>query len=454
MDPKPSGGLAWRRFAFHSPFIHEVIPVFVQLTKDFLGHPPGQRIDVADEQAQLLMQRGLAEAVPGDPLTPLVNRAADQLTARLSESVHAALRQVAEAPTPRRTGRPALFGPDGDGAPKKSFGDWLLHVARNDEPYLEKSYGTVRTKAALNEASGTGGGYLVPPEFYDGLMRVVAENTFFRRRAFVQPMAAAALQFPYLDVTTPQAAGVSPFFGGVQMTWTEEAQARSESEPSFKMMELKAHELSGYAVSSNVLLQDAGVGLEKFLLTLFGQAIGWFEEYAFLQGNGVGKPLGVLNSPAAIAVNRADANKVQLADVAAMLARLLPSSQRRAIWVVHPFVLAQLVQLADAGGNVVWLPGSGGAQDGVPGTLFGLPVITSEKVPALGTKGDCCLIDPHMYVIGDRLQIEIAASEHVHFLKNQMTWRVVERVDGQPWLEKPITLQDGASTVSPFVVLN
>ena len=41
-----------------------------------------------------------------------------------------------------------------------------------------------------------------------------------------------------------------------------------------------------------------------------------------------------------------------------------------------------------------------------------------------------------------------------NWYKNQMTWRVVERVDGQPWLEKAVTLQDGTSTVSPFVVLN
>ena len=38
--------------------------------------------------------------------------------------------------------------------------------------------------------------------------------------------------------------------------------------------------------------------------------------------------------------------------------------------------------------------------------------------------------------------------------KNQTTWRVVERVDGQPWLDNVITLQDGTSTVSPFIVLN
>jgi HK97 family phage major capsid protein len=63
-------------------------------------------------------------------------------------------------------------------------------------------------------------------------------------------------------------------------------------------------------------------------------------------------------------------------------------------------------------------------------------------------------VDPALYVIGDRMQIEVAASEHVNFLKNQMTWRVVERVDGQPWLEKPITLQDSTTQISPFVYLH
>ena len=103
------------------------------------------------------------------------------------------------------------------------------------------------------------------------------------------------MQIPYLDITTAQSAGVSPFFGGVQMYWTAEAQTRTETEPQFKQMELKAWELSGYSVSSNVLLQDSIIGLEKFLMTLFAKSIAWFEEYAFLQGNGAGKPQGMLN---------------------------------------------------------------------------------------------------------------------------------------------------------------
>src|SRR5260370_17702236 len=102
-------------------------------------------------------------------------------------------------------------------------------------------------------------------------MDIAAEETFFRKRAFVQPMGSATLQFPYLDVTTVQSAGVSPFFGGLQMAWTAEAQTRTEYEPQFKMAELKAWELSAYSVSSNVLLQDPAFGLEKFLFTLFAR---------------------------------------------------------------------------------------------------------------------------------------------------------------------------------------
>ena len=66
---------------------------------------------------------------------------------------------------------------------------------------------------------------------------------------------------------------------------------RTETEQQFKMMELKAHELSGYSDSSNVLLQDSAFGLEKFPMTLFARAIAWSEDFAFLQGNGVGKPI-------------------------------------------------------------------------------------------------------------------------------------------------------------------
>jgi len=438
--------------------------MFVQLLKDFLGKKAGERLSVDDAEGQTLVAGGVATAVKDDPLNDLVGRELagflDRFTKSMDAVISAALQKFAEAQKlAHKHATPILFGPSGDGDPKgKSFGDWLLGVARNDRGYLEKHYGSRfnewTQKAALGESSGAAGGYTVPPEFYQALMTIVAENTFIRPRAFVAPMAAATLQIPYLDITTVQSAGVSPFFGGVQMYWTAEAQTRTETEPAFKQMELKAWELSGYSVSSNVLLQDSVIGLEKFLMVLFAKAIAWFEEYAFLQGNGVGKPIGMLNAGAAVSVSRAGSNLVQFADVAGMWSKLLPSSWGSAIWTFSPTVVPQLLHLKDGANRAIFISIDQGITKTPTWSLLGRPAFPTEKVPPLGTSGDLMLLDPALYVIGDRMSVEVAASEHVNFLKNQMTWRVVERVDGQPWMEKPVTLQDGSTQVSPFVYLH
>jgi HK97 family phage major capsid protein len=448
---------------------HRGTRMFIQLKQPFNGKPIGERIDVSQDHADVLIKRGIAEAVQGDPLNDLVQRQVggmlESLTKGLNDTITETLKQFAKAQSKsNKNGLPEIFGAGQTGDSRYSFGDFCLAVATKNLRRLEDVYnahtvdpkGNIIGKAAMAEGSGTVGGYIVPPDFARQLLAVVSERALIRSRAFVQPMASATLQFPYLDITTAQSAGVSPFFGGVQMYWTEEAQTRTETEPAFKMMELKAHELSGYSVSSNILIQDAAFGLEKFLMQLFSQAIAWFEDYAFLQGNGVGKPTGMLNAGAALTYTRAGGAgnaSVAFGDVAGMWSNLLPYSWNNAIWLFSPSVVPQLLQLKDGANRAIFISVDQGAVKQPTWALLGRPAIPTEKLPALGGTGDLFLIDPQFYVIGDRMQIEIAASEHVNFLKNQMTWRVVERVDGSPWLDKPITLQDATTKVSPFVAL-
>ena len=436
--------------------------MFIQLKRAYFGKQPGERVDVEEISGKSLIEQGIAEAVPGDHLGALIEKQIggmlEGLSRGLNDTIQKTLEQVARGQTlSRRNAVPLLFGEGRHGDVKHHFGDWLLHVAQNDKAYLEKEYGSGFSpwqKAAMGEASGIAGGYTVPPDFYHQLLAIAAEESTFRQHAFVQPMASATLQFPFLDLTTVQSAGVSPFFGGVQAYWTAEAQTRTETEPQFKMMELKANELSGYSVSSNILLQDAAFGLEKFLMTLFGRAVAWFEEYAFLQGNGVGKPLGIVNAPATIFITRATTGHFSFGVVAGMLAALLPASYTKARWYISPTVVQDLLQLKDGANRAMFLSIDQGVTKPPVWKLLNLPVTITEKLPALGVKGDVLLVDPSLYVIGDRMQLEIAASEHVNFLKNQTTWRFVQRVDGQPWMEKKITLQDGTTVVSPFVGIN
>ena len=304
-------------------------------------------------------------------------------------------------------------------------------------------------------------------------MTVAAENAVIRPSATIAPMASATLQVPYIDMTTPQAAGVSPYFGGVQMKWTGEAQTAHGNGAAVQAGRVEgvgavrlgrgepAAAGRGRRRTSPRAPWGGGSGvrgaLDVYLSTVFGLAAAWAEDYACLQGDGVAKPQGIVNSPASATVTRATGG-------ADPVRRRLRHGGEAAAVELRPCLLGAFAELRAAIVVAQGRDGAGGAAGGRPGdgvwpqrrnwSLLGFPMFCSEKLPPLGTKGDLILIDPRYYLIGDRMQATLAVSDHMNFLKNQVTFRLTRRCDGQPWIEKPITLQDGTATVSPFVVLN
>jgi HK97 family phage major capsid protein len=435
--------------------------MFVQLTKDYFGQKAGARVDVDEPAARSLIEQGVAEAVHGDPLGPVVARSMETLltglTNSLNTTIDATLREFAAARTrSRKNAVPAIFGEGHSGDPRRTFGSYLLAVRHHDTRALDEMGSHFADwdsgqKAAMATTSGTAGGYTVPTQFLPTLLQAASEQAIVRPRATVIPMTGRSIQVPYLDVTNVPSAGDTAFFGGLVGRWTEEASTLNETEPTFRQLELVAHELSGYSLMSNALLADNAVGLEALLTRLFGGAIAWFEDYAFLNGNGAGKPLGVTNAPAALAVSRNTGGSFKLVDAGTMLGKLLPGwGPQTTCWVIHPSVISQMVQMVSAAAGVGWLDN---LRDKLPMNLLGLPVAISEKLVALGNAKDVVLCDFRHYVIGDRQEVEIAYSEHFKFTNNQGTWRFVCRVDGQPWLRSAITLSDASSTVSPYVYL-
>ena len=87
--------------------------------------------------------------------------------------------------------------------------------------------------------------------------------------------------------------------------------------------------------------------------------------------------------------------------------------------------------------------------------LYGFPVLFHDRSPALGTKGDLVLADLSAYLIKDGSGPMVAVSEHFRFQNDEVAFRLVFNVDGQPWLNEPIALEGStANTVSPFIVLD
>jgi HK97 family phage major capsid protein len=331
----------------------------------------------------------------------------------------------------------------------KSFGEFMvaiynLRTAGKYDPRLYKM-----EQKDLAAEVGISGGFLVPSDFQSEILTARAESSFVRRHARVVPMGSRLVPFPALDYSQG-AAGVSAFFGGVRVYYVDENVAITESQPRFKQVELHARDLAGYCEIPNSLLRDSPVSIEAFLRGpgSFGGALGWQEDYDCIRGNGAGRPLGVLNSPAKLTVTRNTANDFKFVDAVTMKSKMLMTS--RPVWVISQSVMPKVYSMVDAANNIIWLPN---AREGAPETLLGYPIFWTEKVPALGTQGDVCLIDFGMYLLGDRAGITMDVDTSFKFQNNQTAFRAVESIDGQPWLANTITLADG-TTVSPYVVLN
>lgn len=298
------------------------------------------------------------------------------------------------------------------------------------------------------------GGFLIPESLRSELLKVALESAVVRPRARVIPMETLRVPFPAIDSTS----NVNSVYGGITTYWTEEGGKLQGSKPRFGRVVLDAKKLTAYTEIPNELLTDSLISLTAFVDEAFPEALAFAEDQAFLTADGVGKPLGALNGAAAISVTRATASEINFLDVINMYSRMLPQSIGRSVWLAAPDAFPQLAQMALTQGTdgiaspAMWMTG-GQAIDGPPVSLMGRPVIFTEKVPAMGNVGDLSLVDFGFYLVGDRQAMQAKQSDDFKFDTDEVAFRVIERVDGRPWLQSAITPANGGATLSPIVKL-
>lgn len=323
-----------------------------------------------------------------------------------------------------------------------SFGEFLDAVRFGD------SKG--RLQAIRNDLSmGTGseGGFAVPEQFRDDLLQLTAEQSIVRPRAQVIPAGSP----PDAKITIPSfVQGASGVYGGATVAWIEEGGAKPKTDAKLGEVTLEPHEVAAHVVVTDKLLRNWGAA-SSFIRNLLSQAMVSAEDLAFLKGDGSGKPSGVIPAAGRIVINREVAGKISYLDLVQMRSRFLPNSVENAVWVVAQSALPQIMTLQDPNGNYIFIQGD--ASKGIPATLMGIPIRFTGKTGPLGQVGDVALLDLSYYLIKDGSGPFILASEHVEFVNNKTVIKCFWNVDGKPWVEAPLKLEDGVTTASPYVVL-
>jgi HK97 family phage major capsid protein len=299
----------------------------------------------------------------------------------------------------------------------------------------------------MSMKEGVQGGILVPKEWQSTLRKFDPQSAIVRPRATIIPAGEypdAEVSFPALDQSAEK--GV---YSGVTVTWTGEGGSMSKSaSPTFREVNLKPHEVSAYIVITDKLLRNSAAA-SALIETLLRQAMAAAEDVAFLRGNGVAKPTGILGHKANILVNRNTAGTVKYDDLVEMEGKSRAGGNY--IYLANQGIKPKLMTMVDGAGQLIWQTS---ARDGQPNSLLGRSLVYNERNPVLGSKGDLQLLDLSHYMIKDGSGIYLSASEHPLFTSNKTIIKAVWNVDGKPWLTEPLTLEDGETQVSPFVSLD
>jgi HK97 family phage major capsid protein len=140
-----------------------------------------------------------------------------------------------------------------------------------------------------------------------------------------------------------------------------------------------------------------------------------------------------------------------------MWGRLYAPWRASAVWLINPAMEEVLNGMAfgaapAAGSLPAYMP-PGGASVSPYGTLMGRPVIPHQACAAAASKGDIILADFNQYLsVTKTTGMRTDVSIHMYFDTDQVAFRFIMRVGGEPWWDEVITANNGTYHQSGFIV--
>lgn len=289
--------------------------------------------------------------------------------------------------------------------------------------------GELQVKAALTTQSDPDGGYLVPSEVSKTIDRILGTVSVMRQLATVMPIGTSEYK-KLVNV------------GGAAAGWVGEEEKRPETAtPTLRELLFTVMELYANPATTRNMLDDGIIDIGAWLADEVNIAFAEQEGAAFVSGNGVKKPRGLLSYdvvangswawgklgyvPTGAAAGFAASNP---ADAFIDLFYALKAGYRNnATWLASDGVMKDVRKLKDADGNYLWAMPDG---VGKPFTLLGKPIATDDYMNQLGANtypvafGDF----KRGYLIVDRQGVRVLRDEYTN--KPYVHFYTTKRVGG------------------------
>lgn len=346
--------------------------------------------------------------------------------AQLTDSIHRMeRREEIEAELSKPTSKPLT------GKPMKADGDKAAKTGRASDEYKKALLQAMRTNFrqisnVLQEGIDPQGGYLVPDEYDKRLIDILTEENVMRTLG--TNITTSGEHKINIAATKPAAA------------WIEEGGTLTFGDATFDQIILDAHKLHVAIKVTEELLYDNAFNLENYILTQFGKALSNAEEDAFINGTGVGQPLGILaeTGGAQVGVTTASSTKVTADEIINLVYSLKRPYRKNAVFLANDVCVAELRKLKDNNGQYLWQPS---LQAGEPDRVLGYKVYTSPYFPVPAAGGTAVAFgDFSYYNIGDRGTRSFAELKELFAGNGMIGFVAKERVDGKLVLPEAVKL--------------
>lgn len=271
----------------------------------------------------------------------------------------------------------------------------------------------------LQEGVDADGGYLVPEEYDSRLIDTLEEENIMRKLGRV--ITTSGEHKINIAATKPAAA------------WVEEGGALTFGDATFSQILLDAHKLHVAIKVTEELLYDNAFGLENYIIDQFGKALANAEEDAFLNGTGVGQPLGLFAKTGGGTTAETLTGALKADDILNLIYALKRPYRKNASFIINDKNLAVIRKLKDNNGAYMWQPSY---QAGEPDKILGYDVHTSAYAP----EDAIAFGDYSYYNIGDRGTRSFKQLTELFAGNGMIGYVAKERVDGKLILPEAVQI--------------
>ncbi len=331
---------------------------------------------------------------------------------RRAEEREAELNKPVNSPLTVKPGKASASEDEKTGRASDEYRKGMLQALRSNFRQISN---------VLQEGVDSDGGYLVPEEYDKRIIDVLEEENIIRGLA--TKITTSGEHKINIAATKPAAA------------WIDEGEQLTFGEATFDQTILDAHKLHVAIKVTEELLYDNAFGLENYIITQFGKALGNAEEDAFLNGDGTGKPTGIFHATKGgqIFGTTATQDKVAADELISLIYGLKRPYRKNASFILNDKTISQIRTLKDNNGAYLWQPSY---QAGEPDKLLGYTLHTSAYAP----QDAVAFGDFSFYNIGDRGVRSISVLKELFAGNGMIGYVAKERVDGKLVLPEAVQI--------------